>query len=308
MRHLKTLRYFDQVARSGSIRKAAEDLNVTASALDRRLMDIEEELGVQLFERLPRGMRLTAAGELFARYVRNQIAEAERVRSQIEELRGLQRGVVRIAASQALAHGFLPEVIHAFRASYPLISFEVTISDHERAMKALAMFDVDLVLVFRPPPLPNFQALLTIGQRVLALMGENHPLAAKKQLRLSDCLQYPLALPEKSIGGRQLLEEVAARAGTALKPAIQSNSFEFLRRTLGDDRTLSFQIEIGALPDYLSGSGVVSRPIDARDLPASDLVLGQLRERNLPVPAAGFCERLKASMSRLREPAPAALA
>ncbi len=299
MRHLKTLRYFDQVARSGSIRKAAEAMNVTASALNRRIMDIEEELGAQLFERQARGMRLTAAGEVFVRYVRNQFAEAERMRSQIEDLKGLRRGVVRIASSQALAHGFLPEVISAFQQAYPLITFEVTISDHERAMQALATLDVDVVLVFRPPHLPNFQPLLTVKQRLCALMGQDHPLADKDVVRLADCRQFPLALPEKSIGGRQLLDEVTARAGLALKPSIQSNSFEFLRGYLPKSNTISFQIEVGALPDYLAGSGVVCRPIDARDMPAADLVLGQLRGRNLPVAVAVFCEHLKTSLRGL---------
>ncbi|MDB5569477.1 MAG: LysR family transcriptional regulator [Hyphomicrobiales bacterium] len=308
MRHLKTLRYFDQVARSGSIRKAAEAMNVTASALNRRIMDIEEELGAQLFERQARGMRLTAAGEVFVRFVRNQFAEAERMLSQIEDLKGLRRGVVRIASSQALAHGFLPEVISTFQRAYPLITFEVTISDHERAMQALSTLEVDVVLVFRPPHLPNFQPLLTIRQRLCALMGQDHPLAARDVLRLADCRQYPLALPERSIGGRQLLDEVTARTGVALKPSIQSNSFEFLRGYLRRSETISFQIEVGALPDYLEGSGVVRRPIDDRDMPAADLVLGQLRGRNLPVAVAIFCEQLKSSLRALAGDPPPALA
>jgi len=299
MRHLRTLRYFDQVARSGSIRKAAEVLNVTASALNRRVLDIEEELGAQLFERQARGMRLTAAGELFARFVRNQFAEAELVQSQIEDLKGLRRGTVRIAASQALAHGFLPEAIASFQRKYPLISFDVAISDHERAMQALATLDVDIVVVFRPPYLPNFQPLLTVKQRLVAMMAEDHPLAAKSVVRLADCRQYPLALPEKSIGGRQLLDEVTSRAGFALKPFIQSNSFEFLRGCLAQDRTISLQIEVGALPGHLAGTGVVCRPIDPRDVPQADLVLGQLRERNLPVAAARFCEHLKLALEGL---------
>jgi DNA-binding transcriptional LysR family regulator len=299
MRHLRFLRYFDQVVRSGSIRKAAEVLNVTASALNRRIMDIEDELGTQLFERQARGMRLTAAGEVFARFIRSQFAETERMRSHIEDLKGLRRGNVRIACSQALAHGFLPEAIGVFQRSYPLVTFDVSVSDHERAMAALAGLEVDVVLVFRPPPLPNFQPLLTVKQRLVALMATGHPLAAKAMLRLSDCRLYPLALPERSIGGRQLLDEVTARAGLALTPSIQSNSFEFLRGCLSKGETISFQIEVGALPDYLAGSGVVARAIDQRDVPAANLVLGQLRDRNLPVAVAMFCEHLKVALHRM---------
>ena len=90
MRHLRFLRYVDEVARAGSIRKAAEVLHVTASAVNRRIMDLEEELGAPLFEQRPRGVRLTAAGELFVRYIREQTGDVERMKSQIEDLKGLR--------------------------------------------------------------------------------------------------------------------------------------------------------------------------------------------------------------------------
>src|SRR6266567_3317774 len=85
MKHMRILQYVDEVARTGSIRKAAERLHVTSSAVNRRIMDLEAELGASLFERWPRGVRLTAAGEIFVHYLRGQIADAERVNSQIED-------------------------------------------------------------------------------------------------------------------------------------------------------------------------------------------------------------------------------
>ena len=123
MKHLRIMRYVDEVARTGSIRKAADHLNVTASAVNRRIMDLEDELGARLFERRPRGVRLTAAGEVFVHYLREQDGSVERMKSQIEDLRGLRRGTVRIACSQALALDFLPRMIAEFRTRHPLVSF-----------------------------------------------------------------------------------------------------------------------------------------------------------------------------------------
>jgi len=203
MKHLRILRYVDEVARTGSIRKAADQLNVTASAVNRRIMDLEEELGAQLFERRPRGVRLTAAGEVFVHYLREQDGGVERMKSQIEDLRGLRRGTVRIACSQALALDFLPREIAAFRARHPMVSFGVSVLDHEPAMTALADYEVDLVLVFRPPFLPNFQPLMSLEQRIVAVMSAEHPLATHLTVRLRDCANYPVALPERSLGGRQ---------------------------------------------------------------------------------------------------------
>jgi DNA-binding transcriptional LysR family regulator len=296
MRHLRFLRYFDEVVRAGSIRKAADSLNVTASAVNRRIMDLEEELETPLFERKPRGVRLTAAGELFVRYIREQAGDVERLKAQIEDLKGMRRGTVRIACSQALALDFLPREIAAYRAKFPAVQFEVKVYDHENAMASLAAYDVDLVLVFRPPFLPSFQPLMTLQQRLVALMRSDHPLAARSRIRLRDCAAYPVALAERSIGGRQLLEEALIRTNQRFQVATESNSFEFLRGLVLRDDLISFQIEIGATP----GEGLAVREIDDRDVPRADLVLGQLRGRNLPLPSAKFAEQLARRLEGMR--------
>jgi DNA-binding transcriptional LysR family regulator len=291
MKHMRILTYVDEVARARSIRKAADRLNVTASAVNRRITDLENELGAALFERLPRGVRLTAAGEVFVHYLRKQSADAERMKSQIEDLKGLRRGTVRIACSQALALDFLPRAINDFRKTHPKVEFDVRVYDHVHAMAALAAFEVDLVLVFRPPFLANFQPLMTLEQRVVAVMAKNHPLAARRKLRLRDCAAYPVALPERSIGGRQLLEEVAARTGLSFNIAAESNSFEMLRGLVSHAGLISFQIRIGTLPEG-NKLGLVAREIDDRDVPNANLVFGRLRDRNLPVATAVFAERI----------------
>jgi DNA-binding transcriptional LysR family regulator len=129
MNHLRFLHYVDEVARVGSIRQAATRLHVAPSAVMRRVQDLESELGTAIFERLPRGMRLTAAGELFVRYIRLRSADLERVRSEIEELRGLRRGSLLLIASQALATSFLPGVIAAFHKSHALVEFRIRIGN-----------------------------------------------------------------------------------------------------------------------------------------------------------------------------------
>jgi DNA-binding transcriptional LysR family regulator len=299
MKHLRIMRYVDEVARTGSIRKAADHLNVTASAVNRRIMDLEEELGALLFERRPRGVRLTAAGEVLVHYLREQDGEVERMKSQIEDLKGLRRGTVRVACSQALALDFLPREIAEFRTRHPLVAFDVKVLDHEQAMAALAAYEVDLVLVFRPPFLPNFQPLMSIEQRIVAVMSSEHPLATRRTIRLRDCAQYPVALPERSLGGRQLLDEVSGRSGLTFKLAAESNSFELLRGLVTHGNLISFQIRIGTLPEN-NKLGLVARDIDDRDVPRAKLVLGQLRARNLPIPAAVFAEKLARALEAMR--------
>lgn len=299
MKHLRIFHYVDEVARCGSIRKAAEQLNVTSSAVNRRILDLEEELGAPIFERRARGVRLTAAGEVFVNFVRGHEGDVERMKSQIEDLKGLRRGTVRIACSQALAHDFLPREVATFRKQHASVSFDVKVLDHEKAVAALAAYDVDLLLVFRPPFLANFQPLMTLEQRLVAIMHTRHPLAEKKTLRLRDCTRYPVALAERGFGGRQLLDDFCARTGLRFQVAAESNSFELLRSLVGYRELVTFQIRIGAPADN-NKLGLVTREIDDRDVPRANLVLGQLRGRNLPVPTAVFADQLAHSLNAAR--------
>lgn len=299
MKHMRILQYVDEVARTGSIRKAADRLHVTSSAVNRRIMDLEAELGAALFERWPRGVRLTAAGELFVHYLRGQISDAERVASQIEDLKGMRRGTVRIACSQALALAFLPMQIAAFRKRHAQVAFDIKVGDHEHAMAALAAYEVDLVLVFRPAYLASFQPLMVLEQRLVALLARGHALAGRRTVRLRDCADHPIALPERGIGGRQLLDEISARTGLHFNVAAECNSFEMLRGLVLYAGMISFQIRIGTMPSR-NKLGLVAREIDDRDVPRANLVLGQLRGRNLPVVTAVFAEQLSRALESMR--------
>lgn len=291
MKHLMTLRYIDAVARIGSIRKAAEVLALTSTALNRRILSVEEELGVPIFERLPRGVRLNSAGEILVHHIRNQLSDMERVQSQIADLSGVRRGHVSIACSQALLPFFLPEQIATYRKEHPAVTFGVYLRDRAAAEQALVDHTADLALVFEPVRLAEFQTLLTVRQQVYGVMSEDHPLAKKETLRLRDCLQHPIALPTSSYGVRNLMETALVDSIITLDPVIESDSFEFLRNHALAEGVISFQIPIG-LPTKDIPIGSVIRPIDSRDVPTGLIYFGQLRGRTLPVAVARFADQI----------------
>ena len=289
MNHLRFLGYVDEVARAGSIRQAADRLHIAPSAVNRRILDIEEELGTPLFERLPRGMRLTAAGELFVAYIRSRSAQLEQVRSEIEDLQGLRRGSVKVVASQALAPTFLPRAVASFRATHPQVGVQVSIADHLKAVRSLRNFETDLALVFNLAPDSDIDRLAEIEQKLMAIMHRSHPLAHKSELRLRDCLEYPLIMPIRDLGSRQLIEQFLVRSSIKLRPAVESNSFEFMRGYLSYEQGISFQIAIGAVTE---GDELVAREVTDRGFPRGQLVLASLRGRQLPVIAHAFAEDL----------------
>lgn len=291
MKHLLPLTYIDAVSKAGSIRKAAETLAITSTALNRRILAMEEELGVPIFERLARGVRLTTAGEILIHHIREQLTDMERVKSQIADLTGERRGHVSIACSQALLSFFLPEQIAVYRKEHPAVTFSVLLRDRAAAEQALTDFSADLLLVFEPIRLFEFQTLLNIRQPLHAVMTKDHPLAARESLRLRECLQFPLALPTEEFGVRQLLEAAVRRTSLSLDPVVVSDSFEFLRSHAIAENIIAFQIPIG-LPGNNDHSEIVSRPVAAQDVPPGLLYFGQLRGRTMPVAAARFAHQM----------------
>jgi len=300
MRHLLIYRFVDEVAKAGSIRKAAESLAITPSALNRRILALEEELGVPIFDRLPRGVRLSTAGELLIHHIRNQMSDVERLKSQIADLSGVRRGSVAIACSQALLPYFLPHQIERYRAEHSGVTFSVSVRDREAAEQALLDYSADVAVIFEPVRLADCQTLLVVKQPIYAILSRKHPLASQESLNLADCLEYPLALPNLPYGVRTLMEMAAARRNLRLRPAIQSDSFEFLRHMAAGGQTISFQIEIG-LPPQKNLADVVCRRMDERELPAARLHLAQLKGRSLPVAAARFADQLLSSFTTAYE-------
>ena len=299
MRHQRFLKYVDEIARAGSVRKAADRLNVTPSALNRRLIDIERELGVSLFERHARGMRLNAAGEAFVRYVREQASSLARIRSEIEDLSGFRRGAVKLAVSQTVAQDLLPRAIQRYRASFPLVEFHVRVCNREIAMKMLTDYAVDLVMVLGPETWNECETLAVATQQVIAFMATDHPLAAKKSLRMRDIVDYPLALPEPSLSSRTLLDGFFARSSLTPRIAVETNSFELLKSFVAVENAVAFQVRVGTAERH-ADQGVVARPIAEPGLDSVNLVLGQLRGRTLPVSAAKFAQDIARILDEMR--------
>jgi DNA-binding transcriptional LysR family regulator len=218
------------------------------------------------------------------------------VRSQIADLTGERRGHVAIACSQALLPYFLPAQIAAYRGQHPAVTFSVDLRDREAAEQALVDHAADIAIVFEPARLSEVHALIAAPQPVAAVMAADHPLAGTGDVRLRDCLRWPVAVPTLPYGVRRLMDSALSRASVKLAPAVASSSFEFLRAYALAERVITFQIPIG-LPT--ADPAVCVRRIDVRDLPTGLLYALQLRGRALPVAAARFSDQVVRALAAL---------
>ena len=224
LRPPRLLTYVDAVARHGSIRKAADALNVASSALNRQILDLEQDLGSALFERLPRGVRLTAAGEVFLAYTRQAISELKAVELQVEQLRGLVRGHVSVAAVESVAGELLPAAISRFQAAHPNVRFDVRIGAPEELTAALIADQVDLILTHYAPPKKNVAIVAAAEQALCALMMSDHPLAGRQRFAPARLLGLSAGARRRDAGGARLDR---AGAGASLVRSRSASGFQF---------------------------------------------------------------------------------
>ncbi len=296
MRHLQVLKYIEKVSRTGSLRSAAEELSITPSALNRRILAIEEELGTEIFERHPAGLRPNIAGEILLKYIRDQIAEMDRVKSRLADLIGMRAGHINIATTREVVQFFLPELIKTHLQEFPAVTFGVNLHERGAAELSLADNSNDIAIVFEPIHQKDMHAAYTGPQQVYCIMSEEHPLARLDRVKIYDCTDYPLLLPKQPEGIRHMLDSAAEKVGVALEPALESNSLDLLRLMSQDSAALSFCLAINLRPD-LEKDRLVSVPLDTLGLPAGSLVAGYARGRTLPVAAARFLERVIKKLS-----------
>ena len=244
MRFMTSLRFIDVVAREGSIRKAADKLAITSTALNRRILQIEDEIGQPLFERLPGGVRLNTAGEIFVQHIRSQFADLARVQSQIADLSGIRRGHVQIASGADALRRFLPAAIAAYRASHPAVSFRLNRCYGEDAESRLLSLDADLALIFNPIRAAHVHVAATVRQQIQCVMPADHRLADKDIIRLRDLAGEDLVLPSAHSGVRQILDSALMRRSIDPQMILESDSFEFMQNFLHFESALFFQIPI----------------------------------------------------------------
>ena len=180
--HAAVLRYFDHVARHGSIRKAADALSVASSAVNRQILRLEDEMGVALFERGRSGVRPTAAGELLLRHVRETQNEYQRTRAEIASLGGTVSGDVRIISLESMLVRFLPQVVDEMSARHPKVTFTVLAVHPSEIGEALRSGDNDFGVLFVDARHRGVDVIAEFPTSVGALMRPDHPLAGAQVL------------------------------------------------------------------------------------------------------------------------------
>lgn len=222
------LRYFMAVGRLGSIRKAADELNVSASAIARQILNVEADMGTSLFERLPSGLRLTAAGEIMMAAGSRWNKNMQDVRAQIEDLRGLKRGHVELAIIDALAKGHIPAALHAMQSRYPGITVGVRVLGNDDVRRAVANGEVDFGIMFEPQSYRDLSVRAFVNVVLGFVTPVGHPLGELPEARFSACSGSALVVPAEPLAVSQQIAVLEGATGLELNRRASSDNIQFI--------------------------------------------------------------------------------
>jgi DNA-binding transcriptional LysR family regulator len=222
------LRYFTSVGRLGSIRKAADELNVSASAIDRQILNAEADLGMPLFERLSSGLRLTAAGEIMMASGTRWQKELLDARAQIDDLRGLKRGHVEIAIIDALAKGYIPTCIQNLQTRYPGITVGVRVLENDGVRMAIANGEADFGILFEPESFRDLNVRAFVEVVLGFLTPAGHPFGDQAEARFSACVGSPVIVPKNPLAVYQQVAVLEGATGAPLDKKVSSDNIQMI--------------------------------------------------------------------------------
>ena len=214
MAFIKTVEY-------GSFTKAAEVLNYSQSGISRMINDLEKEWKITLLERNRAGVKLTSDGSRLLPFAKSLCDEYQKLQMQVDDLHGVQSGLIRIGTFSSVATHWLPNIIKAFQKDYPGIDYELLLGDYTEIEEWISEGRVDCGFL-RLPTKPEFETIFLECDRLLAILPENHKLVQCDKVSVADLCNEPFMLLEK--GAKAEVSEIFEKNG--LSPRIHFTTWD----------------------------------------------------------------------------------
>ncbi len=292
------LRYFLETARLGSVRRAAEVLYVAPSAVSRQIALLEQDYGAPLFERHAAGMRLTAAGEVFASQAHATRRDFERLRSDLDDLQQLRRGTVKIFSIEGAVAGLLYRAMADFSREHPGIAYELHVAGGGKALGALARDECDIAIAFNPEPHGDVVEERSFRDPIVAVVHPDHPFARRSKLSLEDISNQRVALIDDAHVTRRLMDQALASARIRLQASLTINQIGLAIAYARKGMAMTFAPRHIVRDDVRAGT-LKTVAIDHASLLSTRTVLCRHRTRAPTRPAQAFLATLRREFTAL---------
>ncbi|MCA0431860.1 MAG: LysR family transcriptional regulator [Proteobacteria bacterium] len=287
-------RQFLQVAEAGSVRAAARLSNTAASAISRQVALLESQLGIPLFDRVGRNLRLTPAGEALKTGLLASSEVHEQTLDALNALRGLQSGRLRIATVESLSMSVLPDVLASFLEQYPGVQVSVFVAGSDAVTELVNNYAADLGFTFNPASVEGLEVLHAYDLPMGAVLHPGHPLAQRKSLTFAECLAYPLAWPARGLSLRALLDPLV-QDRPDFRPQFECDSLRVMAALARRGRCIAFQPSIGIEQEIAAGT-VVHVPLSDRRLGTDRLVVIRRQGQAARLAADTFLQMAKGAL------------
>ena len=229
---LEQLRIFIAVAEKQHVTQAAVELNLTQSATSAAIAALEARYGIKLFDRVGRGIVLTQTGRDFLGEARAVVARAKAAAEVLNDLAGLKRGSLTLAASQTVANYWLPPRIQTFQSAHPGVDLHVTIANTEQVAQAVHQGNADLGFVEGDIDDPVLSVRKIDGDQLVIVVGMRHPWVGQRRIAPKNLSTTGWVLREKGSGTRAMFEAAVRKLGVKpsdLKVTLELPSNEAVR-------------------------------------------------------------------------------
>ena len=225
---LRHLRYFLAIVELNNLSRAAEKMCVAQSTLSHALRQLEEELGIALFDRVGRTIRLTQAGRVFHDYAARACNETMRAKRAMQELNELDAGTFTLGAIPVFPLSFLPRAVSSFNQQYPKVRIVVQDFLAAELEEKLALGTLDLGIAFHPASRNDVESEYLFSERLVLAVGRGHPFAQKHRVQWKTLDSIPLALLTRKFSTRILIEEAFRAAGVQSRVVVEMDTTESL--------------------------------------------------------------------------------
>ena len=226
---LRQLKVFESVANHLSFTKAAQALFLSQPGVSMQIRQLEENIGLPLFEKLGKKVHLTEAGRELHQYGRAIFAELEEVEQVLESLKGISRGRLDIAVASTINY-FAPRALGAFSRRYPSISLTLEVSNRKNLMRMLANNEKDLVLMGQPPKGIGLEAEPFMDNPLVVVAAPDHPLAGERRVSQERLAAERFLMREPGSGTRLAMERFFEERGLELKRGMQMTRNEAIKQ------------------------------------------------------------------------------
>lgn len=226
---LKQLTYLLAVRDAGSFTKAANGLHIAQPAISMAIAKLEQQLELRLFDRQDRNVRLTPEGEVLCRHAERLLLQMHQAEAEMAELKGLERGEVRIGIPYMMGSYYFPPILMAFKHRYPGLKIRVEEAGSRELLSRMVDGTLDLAILITSDLPPALEGAQLLREEMLMVVGEEHPLRHAKAVSLTQFFDQELAMFRRGFYHREHMEALAQELGCEPDIAFESNLIPLLK-------------------------------------------------------------------------------